>query len=131
MIRAAGAMDPSRLSGDAQALHEKALELAADDQVMAMRLLEMIAETNRTTLASLQAGGRASSWHDVAGSAHRIAGSARLLANGELIALLTELEAAAREERHAEAGVLLRLVVDAVVRLNVSIDAAVGGIAPR
>jgi HPt (histidine-containing phosphotransfer) domain-containing protein len=131
MIEAAGAMDPFRLSGDAQALQEKALELAADDQVMAMRLLEMIALTNRTTLASLQAGSGASSWDDVAGAAHRIAGSARLLANGELITLLTELEAAAREQRHAEAGVLLRLVVDAVVQLNLSIDAAVSGITRR
>jgi hypothetical protein len=129
MIRAADPMDHSPLSGDAQALHEKALELAADDQVMAMRLLEMIAETNRTTLASLQPGSSASSWDDVAGAAHRIAGSARLLANGELITLLTELEAAAREQRHAEAGALLRLVVDAVMQLNLSIDAAVGGIA--
>lgn len=111
-------------SYEAHALRAKALELAGDDHAVAQRLLEMIAETNRTTLASLQ-NSVASSWDGVAGAAHRIAGSARLLACGELIALLTELEAAARERERVAACKLLPLVVDALAKLNASIDAAV------
>jgi HPt (histidine-containing phosphotransfer) domain-containing protein len=115
-------------SYEAQSLRAKALELAGDDHAVARRLLEMIAETNRTTLASLQGSVATASWNDVAGAAHRIAGSARLLACDELIALLTELEAAARERQHAVAGNLVPLVVATLAKLDVSIDAAVSDI---
>jgi HPt (histidine-containing phosphotransfer) domain-containing protein len=115
-------------SYEAHSLRAIALELAGDDHAVARRLLEMIADTNRTTLASLQDSVAAASWDEVAGAAHRIAGSARLLACGELIALLIDLEAAARERQQAVAGKLLPLVVDALARLGVSIDAAVGDI---
>lgn len=121
-------MNPPMPSHEARALSAKALELAGDDHAVARRLLEMIADTNRSALASLQESVASSSWDDVGSAAHRIAGSARLLACGELIALLVELEAAARERQHAVAGKLLPLVVDALTKLDVSIGAAVGDI---
>jgi HPt (histidine-containing phosphotransfer) domain-containing protein len=113
---------------DARALHAKALELACDDRRVAMRLLEMIAETNRTTLASLQESVAASSWDAVAGAAHRIAGSARLLDCGELITLLAAIEAAARERQQPVVGKLMPLLVDALASLKLLIDAAVGDV---
>ena len=119
-------MNPPLLLDHVHSLRAKALELAGDDQAIAKRLLEMIADTNRTTLAALRDSLAAASWDDVASVAHRIAGSARLLACGELIALLTRLEAAAREREYAVASTLLPLVVDAVAQLNVSIANAVG-----
>ncbi|HEY4296510.1 MAG TPA: Hpt domain-containing protein [Paraburkholderia sp.] len=113
---------------EAHSFREKALELTGNDHPTAQRLLAMIAETNRTTLASLQASIAASAWDGVAGAAHRIAGSARLLACADLIALLTELEARARERERAAACKLLVLVVDALAKFEASIHAAVGGI---
>jgi HPt (histidine-containing phosphotransfer) domain-containing protein len=124
MIEAIGTMNHSLPLAEARALREKALELAGDDQAIARRLLEMIADTNRTTLASLQASGTASSWDDVASSAHRIAGSARLLARDELTALLIELEAAAHERKPGVAGPLVQQLADALAKLDASIDAA-------
>jgi HPt (histidine-containing phosphotransfer) domain-containing protein len=118
-------------SYEAHALHAKALELAGDDHTIATRLLEMIADTNRTTLASLQDSLGVSSWDEVASAAHRIAGSARLLGCGALIALLTELETAAREREQAVVGKLLPLVADALATLKLAIDAAVGDVVPR
>lgn len=124
-------MSPPMPSYEAHSLRAKALELAGDDHAVARRLLEMIADTNRTTLVSLQESVAAASWDEVAGAAHRIAGSARLLGCGELVALLVDLEAAARERQHAAAGQFVPLVVDALAQLDVSIDAAVDGIARR
>ncbi|SIT45781.1 Hpt domain-containing protein [Paraburkholderia ribeironis] len=118
-------------SHDPHSLRARALELAGDDRTVARRLLEMIAATNRSTLASLQASAAASSWNEVANAAHRIAGSARLLACGEMIVLLTELEAVAREPEHAAAGELLLLVADALAQLDGAIAAAVGGFVQR
>jgi HPt (histidine-containing phosphotransfer) domain-containing protein len=114
-------------SYEAHALHAKALELAGDDHTIAARLLEMIVDTNRSTLASLQDRIGASSWGEVASAAHRIAGSARLLGCGALIALLTELEAAARECEPERVGKLAPLVADALAKLELAIDAAVVG----
>jgi HPt (histidine-containing phosphotransfer) domain-containing protein len=118
-------------SYEAHALHAKALELAGDDPAIATRLLAMIADTNRTTLASLQDSIGALSWDEVASAAHRIAGSARLLGCGALIALLSELEAAAREREHAVVGKLMPLVADALATLKLAIDAAVGEVVPH
>ncbi|NKJ50367.1 hypothetical protein CIC12_27320 [Burkholderia sp. SG-MS1] len=113
---------------EARALHAKALELACDDHRVAQYLLQMISETNRTALVSLQESVAASSWDAVAGAAHRIAGSARLLDCNELIALLAAIEAAARERQQPVVGTLVPLLVDALTKLKLSIDAAVGDV---
>jgi len=118
-------MNPPMPTYEARALRAKALELAGGDDSVATHLLEVIAETNRTTLASLRDGFAASSWDAVAGAAHRIAGSARLLGCGELIVLLAALEGAARKHAQPVVGRLMPLVVDALIKLDASIDASI------
>jgi HPt (histidine-containing phosphotransfer) domain-containing protein len=124
-------MNHAMPSHDPYSLRAKALELVGDDHTAARRLLEMIASTNRTTLASLRASAAAASWDGVASAAHRIAGAACLLACSELVALLSELEAAARKPDHAAAGKLLLLVADALTTLDGAIEAAVGSFVQR
>jgi HPt (histidine-containing phosphotransfer) domain-containing protein len=111
---------------DPHSLWDAALELVSGDHVTAGRLLEMIAQTNRATLASLRESFEAASWASVGSAAHRIAGSARMLDCGDLTALLTQLEAAARERDIALAIALLPCVVDAIEELDVSIGKALG-----
>ncbi|CAE6695315.1 hypothetical protein R20943_00267 [Paraburkholderia aspalathi] len=110
--------------GERVSLRAKVLELACGDEGTAVRLLRMIIDTNRTTLVLLRDKLKASSWGEVSSAAHRIAGSARMLDCFGLIALLTRLEAAAREREAALATALLPLVVDALESLDVSMHEA-------
>lgn len=84
----------------------------------------MILQTNRSTLDSLRRSFETASWDSVASSAHRIAGSARMLKCDDLIAQLTQLEAAARDRDIALATALLPPLIDAIKRLDVSIGKA-------
>ncbi|SIO71429.1 Hpt domain-containing protein [Burkholderia sp. GAS332] len=110
--------------GERVSLRTKVLELACGDDVTAVRLLHLIIDTNRTTLTQLCDKLKAGSWEEVSSAAHRIAGSARMLDCFGLIALLTRLEAAAREREAALATALLSLVVDALESLDVSMQEA-------
>lgn len=123
-MKAVKAMNYALSAGESHALREKALELAGDDHVTARLLLEMIVETNRTTLATLRDSFESACWDSVASAAHRIAGSARMLECDELIAWLTQLEAAMRERDITRAAALLPRVVNALGELDVSIETA-------
>lgn len=105
-------------------LRAKAIELVGDDERAIQRLLELIAETNRTTLASLRENAEAAFWEPVSSAAHRIAGSARMLDCHALLTLLTQLEAAARERNSELATALMPRVADALTLLDTSIEAA-------
>ncbi|MFM0061230.1 Hpt domain-containing protein [Paraburkholderia phytofirmans] len=102
-------------------LWEATLELACGDHATAERLLEMILQTNRSTLGSLRESFKAACWDSVASSAHRIAGSARMLKCDDLIAQLTQLETAARGRDIALATALLPSLIDAIEELDVAI----------
>lgn len=118
-------MNQSACSADAQLLLAKAVELAGGDRVVARHLLEMIVDTNQSTLAWLQQSIDAASWEGVASAAHRIVGSARLLDDTELIALFTRLEEGARRQERVAVNALLPLVVGAVAKLDGWIKVAV------
>nr|WKF59931.1 Virulence sensor protein BvgS [Paraburkholderia busanensis] len=111
-------------SGMAYGLEAKALALTGGDACSARRLLALIVETNRAALAQLHAGFAAATWDSVSSAAHRIAGSARMLECDGLIALLTQLEAAARGREIGTVTALMRSVADALASLDASIDAA-------
>lgn len=109
---------------DPRSLWEKALDLVGDDEHAAAHLLVLIADTNKTTLASLHEHFEVSRWEGVGTAAHRIAGSARMLDCGALIALLTALEAAARAHNGELATALVPVVAEAVATLDNSIAKA-------
>jgi HPt (histidine-containing phosphotransfer) domain-containing protein len=117
-------MNRSVSSCDAQSLLAKAVELAGGDRGFARHLLELIVDTNRTTLAWLQESIEAESWQSAASAAHRIVGSARMLESSELIALFTELEEATHRHERDAVDALLPLVTGALAKLDVSIKAA-------
>ncbi|MFM0508942.1 Hpt domain-containing protein [Paraburkholderia sp. RL17-373-BIF-A] len=125
-MKAADAMDHTVFSADAHLLWQKALDLACGDHATAGRLLEMISQTNRTTLDSLCEGSEVACWDSVGSAAHRIAGSARMLECHDLIALLIQLETAARAHDIAAATAVLPCVIDAIEELDVSIAKALG-----
>ena len=106
---------------DPRLLREKARELVGDDEHAIRRLLELIVETNRTTLTSLSEHLQAARWEGVGSAAHRIAGSARMLGCDALIALLTDLEAAARAQNSELATALLPVLTDALASIDRSI----------
>jgi HPt (histidine-containing phosphotransfer) domain-containing protein len=118
-------MNQSTYSDDARSLLVKAVELAGGDRIVARHLLEMIVDTNQSTLAWLQQSIDAASWESVASAAHRIVGSARLLGDTELIALFTRLEEVARKRERVAVDALLPLVIGAVAKLDEWIKAAV------
>lgn len=123
-MKVTGATNQVVPAGDPSMFRQKALELAGGDQVTARRLLEMIAQTNRTTLAALHDSFRAASWDSVGSAAHRIAGSARMLECHKGITLLTRLEAAARKRDIVLATALLPRVADALGEFDTSIGKA-------
>jgi HPt (histidine-containing phosphotransfer) domain-containing protein len=123
-MKVTGATNQVVPAGDPSMFRQKALELAGGDQVTARRLLEMIAQTNRTSLAALHDSFRAASWDSVGSAAHRIAGSARMLECHEGITLLTRLEAAARKRDIVLAAALLPRVADALGEFDTSIGKA-------
>ena len=112
--------------GEPHRLHVKALELTGDDHACARRLLELITETNRTTLMALRDSVETAEWDCVGSAAHRIAGSARMFDCSDLLALLTQLETAAREREAAVATTLLPRVAEAVASLDRSIGSILG-----
>jgi HPt (histidine-containing phosphotransfer) domain-containing protein len=118
------AMNNSMSSDAAGSFLSMAVELAGGDQVVAQRLLEMIVETNRTTLMLLSESVTAGSWDSAASSAHRLSGSARMLELDDLVVLIDELEAAARAHKHVLTNTLLPHVVSAVTEFEASIKAA-------
>jgi HPt (histidine-containing phosphotransfer) domain-containing protein len=120
------AANPPMSSDAASALLAIAVELAGGDQVVACRLLEMIVDTNRTTLALLRDSVAANSWDSAASAAHRLSGSARMLECADLIVLIDELEAAARSHEQVLTSTLLPHVASAVAKLEASIEAALG-----
>ncbi|ABE33068.1 hpt domain protein [Paraburkholderia xenovorans LB400] len=123
-MKPVGATKQAGFAGDPHLLQQKALELAGGDHVTARRLLEMIAQTDRTALAALRDSFRTASWDGVGSAAHRIAGSARMLECHEVFALLTRLEAAARGRDIVLATALLPHVADALGELGASIGKA-------
>lgn len=114
----------AKTCADFAQLRAKAIELVGDDERAIKRLLELIAETNRTTLASLRENAEAALWELVSSAAHRIAGSARMLDCDALLTLLTQLEAAARGRNRELATALVPRVADALARLDASIETA-------
>ena len=128
-MKVGGAINHGVPAAGPQSFRQKALELAGGDHVTARRLLEMIAQTNRTSLAALHDSFKAASWDSVGSAAHRIAGSARMLECHEGITLLIRLEAAARQRDIALATALLPRVADALGAFNVSIGQALTEVA--
>ncbi|WP_027214383.1 Hpt domain-containing protein [Burkholderia sp. WSM2232] len=110
---------------DSRLLRANAQQLVGDDERAIKRVLELIAETNRTGLASLQQSLEAGCWAEVASAAHRMAGSARMLGHDALITALSELETAAREQHCELATALMPVVADALIRLDKAIEEAV------
>lgn len=127
-MRTVGSTTQAVSVGDPFMFRQKALELAGGDRVIARRLLEMIAQTNRASLAVLNDGVKAASWDSVGSAAHRIAGSARMFECQEGIALLTRLEAAARKRDIALATALLPRVADSLGEFDLSIERALNGV---
>jgi HPt (histidine-containing phosphotransfer) domain-containing protein len=118
-------MSPPTSANEARLILAVAVDLAGGDQVVARRLLEMIVETNRATLVLLRDSVDAEAWDDAASAAHRLAGSAILLARDGLVALINELEAAARQQQRVLANTLLPHVVSAVAEFEALIKVAV------
>lgn len=114
------------LSADPNLLWERALDLACGDHAMAGRLLEMIVRTNRTTLDSLRESCETASWEEVGSAAHRIAGSARMLERDDLLAMLTQLEAAACKRDVTQASAVIPRVIEALAKLETLIGTALG-----
>jgi len=110
---------------DSRLLRDNAEQLVGEDERAIKRMLELIAETNRTGLASLQESLEAGCWAEVASAAHRMAGSARMLAHDALIAALSELEMAGREQNRELATTLMPVVADALIHLDKAIEEAV------
>ncbi|MBW9106961.1 Hpt domain-containing protein [Paraburkholderia phenoliruptrix] len=110
---------------DSRLLRDNAEQLVGDDERAIKRMLELIAETNRTGLASLQESFKAGCWAEVASAAHRMAGSARMLGHDALIAALSELEMAGRERNRELATTLMPVVADALIHLDKAIEEAV------
>uniref|UniRef100_E1TGS7 Hpt domain protein n=1 Tax=Burkholderia sp. (strain CCGE1003) TaxID=640512 RepID=E1TGS7_BURSG len=106
-------------------LRDNAQQLVGDDERAIKRMLELIAETNRTGLASLRESLEAACWAEVASAAHRMAGSARMLGHNALIAALSELEMAGRERNRELATTLMPVVADALIHLDKAIEEAV------
>ncbi|ACD21174.1 Hpt protein [Paraburkholderia phytofirmans PsJN] len=125
-MKAVDVMDRTVLPVNADSLWNTALDLACGDKAAAARLLEMIAHTNRTTLDTMRKSFEAACWDSVGSAAHRIAGSARMLECDDLIALLIQLETAARARDIAGATAALPCVIDTIERLDVSIVKALG-----
>lgn len=124
-------MEKTLSSPDSRRLWAKAAELVGDDEHAIRRLLSLIAETNRTTLASLHESLGALCWQQVGSAAHRMAGSARMLDHDALITLLTELEAAARAPDTVRAAALVPVIADTLAGLDTSIEEALGFTAGR
>lgn len=124
-------MEKTLSSPDPRRLWAKAAELVGDDEHAIRRLLSLIAETNRTTFASLHESLEALCWQQVGSAAHRIAGSARMVDHDALIALLTDLEAAARVPDTVRATALVPVIDDALAGLNASIEEALAFTAGR
>lgn len=114
-------MTPALSSATTAWANVKALELTGGDAFSARRLLTLIVETNRAALAQLHAGFEAATWDSVSSAAHRIAGSARMLECDDLLALLIQLEAAARGREVGTVTALMRSVADALASLDASI----------
>jgi len=110
---------------ESRLLWANAQQLVGDDERATVRVLELIAETNRTGLASLQESFAARCWDEVASAAHRMAGSARMLGHDALIAALSELETAARQQHCELATALMPVIADALMRLDKAIEQAV------
>lgn len=117
-------MNHSMSSETASSFLAIAVELAGGDQAVARRLLEMIVETNRTTLVMLWDGAASNSWDNVASAAHRLAGSGRMLECDDLVVLISELEAAARSHKQVLTTTLLPHVASALAEFEASIKMA-------
>ncbi|AFT88876.1 hypothetical protein LMG9964_05860 [Paraburkholderia phenoliruptrix] len=109
---------------DSYFVNARARDLVGDDERAVRRLLELIAETNRSTLASLHQSFEAGRWGELASAAHRMAGSARMLGHDELLAVLSDLEAAARTQDRERATAHMPLIAEALARLGKSIEEA-------
>ncbi|WP_025599106.1 Hpt domain-containing protein [Burkholderia sp. WSM2230] len=109
---------------DSRLLRANAQELVGEDERAITRVLELIAETNRTTLVSLQQSFEAGCWDEVASAAHRMAGSARMLAHDALTAALSELEAAGRAHNRELATSQMPVIAEALASLDKSIEEA-------
>jgi len=119
-------MNRSLCSDGASPFLAIAAELAGGDLRVARRLLEMIVETNRTTLVLLRDSVDAKAWDLAANAAHRLAGSARMLECDNLVTLINELEAAARAQQDVLVSALLSQVVGAVTEFEISVKLALG-----
>jgi HPt (histidine-containing phosphotransfer) domain-containing protein len=119
-------MNRSLCSDGASPFLAIAAELAGGDLRVARRLLEMIVETNRTTLVLLRDSVDAKAWDLAANAAHRLAGSARMLECDNLVTLINELEAAARARQDVLVSALLSQVVSAVTEFEISVKLALG-----
>ncbi|HZZ11221.1 MAG TPA: Hpt domain-containing protein [Paraburkholderia sp.] len=105
-------------------LGAKVLELACGDVPTAAHLLDLILDTNRSTVAAMRHAFGLAQWDALASAAHRVAGSARMLDCHGLTALLMRLEAAARDRQTALAGAVLAIVVVSLERLDASLQIA-------
>ncbi|WP_236077272.1 Hpt domain-containing protein [Paraburkholderia domus] len=110
--------------GERQSLRAKVLELACGDESAVGHLLRLIVDTNRSALATLRDSYEAQLWDQMGSAAHQIAGSARMLDCGGLIALLTRLEAAAREREIELLKALVPLVATTLESLELSVREA-------
>lgn len=120
-------MNRSLCSETARSFLAIAADLAGGDLAVARRLLKIIVETNRSTLALLQDSVAAEAWDIAASAAHRLTGSARMLECDDLVALVNELEAAAHARQRVLSVTLLPHVASAVAEFDLAVKVALGG----
>jgi HPt (histidine-containing phosphotransfer) domain-containing protein len=108
-------------ASERQTLRETIDELACGDEAIAQHFIRLLIDTNSSTLATLRDAFSTLSWDEIGSAAHRLAGSARMLDCGGMIAVLSRLEAVARERELALARALLQVVADTIDSLDVSL----------
>lgn len=113
-----------------QTLNAKILELACDDHAIGQQFIRLLIDTNRITLSVLHDAFNIASWDAVVSAAHRIAGSARMLDCADLINLLVQLEAAARQREADLARMLLQAVANIIDALDAALQELLDGAMP-
>lgn len=101
-----------------QSLYARIREAVCDDDTVARRVIRLLIDTNRSTLAELRDAVSTTSWDAVGRNAHRLAGSARMLDCLGLLAFLSRLEDAARARQQALAQSVLQVVANTVDNLD-------------
>lgn len=93
-------------------------ELSGGDVAIAQRFVRLLIDTNASTIAALCDAVGASLWDAVRSAAHRLNGAMRVLDCWAMVALMSRLELAARQQEQSLVGTMLPVVVDSIECLD-------------